>query len=281
MAKPADIGSKRLISLAPNTWVQWVTESSAVTALEILDPEFQWVSRQNDTLIKAYSPEDGYFLIPNEIQLRHSDRMPQRLRAYAALAQEKYDLPVYPVLVNILAPPSTATICNCFEQTFRGLYAKQDFKTINLWEIDAEVVFQQSLRPLLPFVPVMSGGNNVQSLQRAFNLLQTDEDLTELSSLLGFFARFVLSSDTIQQILRWDMTVLRESPWYQEIKEDGMLDEGRSLIFKQLHRRVGELTPEMRTQILALSLPQIEDLGEALLDFSSLSDLTNWLQEHL
>ncbi|TAG60340.1 MAG: DUF4351 domain-containing protein, partial [Oscillatoriales cyanobacterium] len=33
-------------------------------------------------------------------------------------------------------------------------------------------------------------------------------------------------------------------------------------------------------QIQTLSVEELEDLGEALLDFSEASDLTNWLNEH-
>jgi hypothetical protein len=36
----------------------------------------------------------------------------------------------------------------------------------------------------------------------------------------------------------------------------------------------------MQTQIQSLSLTQLENLGEALLDFSSPTDLLNWLQNH-
>ena len=120
MAKPADIGGKRLISLEPDSWVKWITESAEVTSLEILDPEFQWISRQNDALIKAYSPTDGEFLIPNELQLRYTDRMPRRMRAYAALAEEKYGLPAYPVLVNILQPSASVIVSHRYDSISRS-----------------------------------------------------------------------------------------------------------------------------------------------------------------
>jgi predicted transposase YdaD len=280
MVKPADIGGKRLISLEPNSWVKWVTQSADVTSLEILDPEFQWISRQNDALIKAYSPVDGEFLIPNELQLRYTTKMPRRMRAYTALAEEKYNLPAYPVLVNILPPSSTITVSDRFDSTFRGLQSRQDFKVINIWEIDAEMVFERSLSALLPLVPVMNGGDDLKLVQRACNLLRQDENLSELDQLLAFFAKFVFSTEAILDILRWDMTVLRESPWYQEIEEGGALKGEQSLILRQLARRIGEIAPEVRSQIQSLSLTQIESLGEALLDFSQPSDLVDWLQHH-
>ncbi len=108
--------------------------------------------------------------------------------------------------------------------------------------------------------------------------------MVELESLLAFFATFVLGSDVVRQIMRWDMAVLRESPWYQEILQEGEklgreegLQRERSLILKQLTRRVGTLTPEQLEQVQALSLDQLENLGEALLDFSAAADLEHWL----
>lgn len=44
--------------------------------------------------------------------------MPLRMRAYAALAQERYRLPTYPVLINIFPPPSTITVVNSYEEEF-------------------------------------------------------------------------------------------------------------------------------------------------------------------
>jgi predicted transposase YdaD len=74
------------------------------------------------------------------------------------------------------------------------------------------------------------------------------------------------------------MAVLRESPWYQEIRQEGRQEEGQSLILRQLTRRIGEVAPEMRLQVQALSLAQLEALGEALLDFSETADLDEWLR---
>ncbi len=74
------------------------------------------------------------------------------------------------------------------------------------------------------------------------------------------------------------MAVLRESPWYQEIELTGALREAQALIHRQLMRRIGEVAPDLQAQVQALSLAQLEALGEALLDFSEPADLVNWLQ---
>ena len=42
-------------------------------------------------------------------------------------------------------------------------------------------------------------------------------------------------------------------------------------------RRIGDVSPALRSQIQTLSLAQLESLGEALLDFTAPSDLESWL----
>jgi len=67
---------------------------------------------------------------------------------------------------------------------------------------------------------------------------------------------------------------LKETQVYREIKEEGE----RSLILRQLPRKVGELPQELRQGIETLSLSQLENLGVALLDFQGMDDLQAWLE---
>lgn len=220
MSKPADVSTKRLISLAPDNWVKWVTQIPDIVAGEILNSEFQWISRESDVLIRVESPQHGKFLVLNELQLRYKPEMPRRMRAYAALAEEKYNLPTYPVLINILKA-SDAEIPTSYASNIAGLRAIQDYRVINLWEVDVNIAFAQPLPSLLPFVPILKGGDNESTIRDALRILRADEQLNQLETVLGFFATFVLDSAIVQQILRWDMALLEQSPWYQEIFSKG------------------------------------------------------------
>ena len=51
-----------------------------------------------------------------------------------------------------------------------------------------------------------------------------------------------------------------------------------SLILRQLVRRLGTIQPETENSIRQLSVQELENLGEAVLDFKHPSDLTVWLQ---
>ena len=58
------------------------------------------------------------------------------------------------------------------------------------------------------------------------------------------------------------------------------LQSERGLVLRQLARRVGVLSQRAQASIARLSFEQLENLGEALLDFREARDLTRWLREH-
>jgi hypothetical protein len=62
--------------------------------------------------------------------------------------------------------------------------------------------------------------------------------------------------------------------------ERGQQDRERALIFLLLTQKMGELSQEQRDRISALSSEQLESLAIALLNFSAMSDLENWLANH-
>ncbi|BAZ04824.1 Rpn family recombination-promoting nuclease/putative transposase [Calothrix sp. NIES-3974] len=70
---------------------------------------------------------------------------------------------------------------------------------------------------------------------------------------------------------------LKETRVYREIKEEGRSQGEKSLVLRQLTKKLGELPQEVRSQVESLSLEQLENLGEALLDFSSMADFDAWL----
>lgn len=54
-----------------------------------------------------------------------------------------------------------------------------------------------------------------------------------------------------------------------------------SLILRQIMKRLGTIDPEMENRIRVLSLAQLENLGDEVLDFKTQADLTTWLQANL
>jgi hypothetical protein len=65
---------------------------------------------------------------------------------------------------------------------------------------------------------------------------------------------------------------------FAEGHEEGRHGEALALVRRLLFRRLGPLTGAAEERLAALSVAQLEDLGEALLDFARPSDLADWLR---
>jgi predicted transposase/invertase (TIGR01784 family) len=97
-------------------------------------------------------------------------------------------------------------------------------------------------------------------------------DLLE-TVLVSKFAK--LSRQEIQTMFL--LSDIKQTRIYQEAMEEG---ETR-LLLRLLSKRFGKISDRSIQTINKLSLEQLEDLGEALLDFSAITDLDNWLHFHI
>lgn len=78
---------------------------------------------------------------------------------------------------------------------------------------------------------------------------------------------------------------MRLAPLYQQDREQavqqgvqqGVQQEALKLVIRQLQRRFGEIPQNLEEIIRNLPVERLEDLGLALLDFDTLTDLDNWL----
>ncbi|WP_100208736.1 DUF4351 domain-containing protein, partial [Crocosphaera watsonii] len=74
----------------------------------------------------------------------------------------------------------------------------------------------------------------------------------------------------------FELADLKKTKVYQE----ALTEEAVKLVLRQLNRRLGEVPQSLIEQIGGLSVDVIEDLGEALLDFTTETDLRQWLEQH-
>lgn len=97
-------------------------------------------------------------------------------------------------------------------------------------------------------------------------------DLLE-TVLVSKFAK--LSCQEIQTMFL--LSDIKQTRVYQESMEEG---ETR-LLLRLLSKQFGKISDRSIQTINKLSLEQLEDLGESLLNFSVITDLDNWLQSHI
>ena len=233
--------------------------------MERLEGSFQWVGRETDVLLRVEDPEAGEFLVLIELQLRGDPRMAARLQAYAALAEEKFGLPVFVVLLIIL--PGGGQTATPFASTILGQEARRDFRTLLLWEQDARTAAQSGPPVLLPLVPVMRGGKDLDLLSKVLGRLRQSPEIAGMESLLAYFAGLVLGREAMLKLMRWDMETATGLTFYEEILNEGFekgMERGREtarhFLLHVLTRRFGSEATGLASALAPLDLDKLEGL---------------------
>lgn len=159
---------------------------------------------------------------------------------------------------------------------------RHEFDVIRLWECRQDDLLRYpGLLPLTILSQTEDKTQTLREIARRIEALPDKGEQSNVAAATSVLAGLVLDKAVIQQILREE--IMRGSVIYQDIVEQGIqqgIQRERSLILKLLNRQVNHLPPDITAQIQALSIDQLETLGEALLDFTSAADLVHWLERH-
>ncbi|XHR84658.1 MAG: Rpn family recombination-promoting nuclease/putative transposase [Gloeotrichia echinulata GP01] len=158
------------------------------------------------------------------------------------------------------------------------------YRVIRLWEQDpAPLLANPALLPLATLAKSDTPQALLEQVAAAVDMIEETESRRNISACVQVLAGLRFDKNLITQLFRED--IMQESVIYQDILQKGLqqgLQQGEqqgevAVILRQLTRRFGAIAPEIDQQIRALSITQLEDLAEALLDFTSLSDVINYL----
>ena len=227
--------------------------------------------------------ESDQMILHLEFQTDPDPKMSFRMLDYRTRVYRRFPKKTMRQVVIYLKETSSPLVQ---ENAFILPNTRHEYEVLRLWEIAAEKML--GLSGLLPLANLGKTPNRPEILRQVAAKIDNIEGRTEKSNLAAataILAGLVLSKEIIGSLLREE--IMRKSVIYQDIRESGKAqgrEEGRreeavSLILRLLNRRLGEISPTLDQQIQELSLEQLETLGEALLDFTSLTDLTTWLLE--
>jgi predicted transposase/invertase (TIGR01784 family) len=101
---------------------------------------------------------------------------------------------------------------------------------------------------------------------------QSETEIIDLITTIIVYKFTKLSRKEIITMLGLD---LEEPKAIREAKEEGE----KAITLRLLNRRLGNIPDDLLLQVQGLSLTQIEDLCDVLLDFTTVADLEGWLQQ--
>lgn len=277
---------KYLAEKFPAAFVSWLLPIDEPTSVQVLKTELIQEPIRADSLVFLQTDNQILHL---EFETRPYSDPPIAFRMldYYVRLKRQYSCSINQVVIFLQQTASEQV----FVSEYTDANTRHGYRVIRLWEQDPALLL--SVPGLLPLATLSQTNSPRTLLEQIATRIAIIEEPTQQADLLActqVLAGLRFEKNLIRQLFRKE--TMRGSVIYQEIREDGLLegrqlgllegrkDEALSFLTRQLTRRIGAIAPETREQIQTLSVEELEDLGEALLDFSEASDLTNWLNEH-
>jgi predicted transposase/invertase (TIGR01784 family) len=271
------------------------TENYQFTSREVKQLSF----RLDGLFYPNISSEDKPFYLV-EVQFQPEPDLYYRIFAELFLFLRQYK-PVCPWAVVVIYP--SRSIERKIPLQFDDFLALNRVTIIYLDELeaDSQSLGIQLLQIILAKEELVV--NQAKSLVNQARIELTEETIQKnFIDLVEQILVYKLPTKTREEIeAMFGLEDLKKTRFYQDVKAEGIAEgisqgiaqgisqgiaEGESrgrtqealnLVLRQIKRKFPQISTETETKIRELSLEQLENLGEALLDFQSEDDLVNWL----
>ena len=273
-------------------------------SVEFLDKEIftdvtEGERHEVDLVVKArFRGQPSFLVIHVEHQAQAQGDFPRRMFCYFARLHQKHGLPVYPIALFSYAQPQRAEPVE-YRVEFPDLEVLAfRFRVVQLNRLD----WHNFVERTNPIAAALMAKMRIQPTERPWVKLACLDLLGKLQldparrALISGFVDTYLRL-TIEEQKVFDDELKKSEPerqervmeivtsWMEQGIEQGIeqgvkqgqQQEAQSLVLRMLGKRLGSLEREIEGRIAELSVEQLEELAEALLDFHAASDLTNWL----
>lgn len=264
---------KFLIETFPTDFANWLL-GKPVTLTEISAAELSLEPIRPDALM-LFESEDTILHI--EAQTQIDKAIPFRMLDYRVRGHRRYPQKAMKQVVIYLRKTQSEL---AYQTTFALENTQHQFEVIRLWEQPLDIFLNTP--GLLPFAPLSNAKDKAAALTqvaKAIETLPTKQERDNITASAYILAGLVLDQAVTERILV--ESIFEESVTYQAIIERGRVkgvqQAKKELVLQLLNRKVGSVSQSIEAKIDQLPLEQVENLGEALLDFDTSEDLNRWL----
>jgi predicted transposase/invertase (TIGR01784 family) len=271
---------KYLAETYPEQFAAWAL-GRRLKSVEVLKTELSIEPVRADSVMLLKG--EGLILhLEFQVEAISDPPLPLRMLDYWVRLHRLYRMPVHQAL--ILLKPTKVDV----PDEFRAERTSHRYDVVRMWEQEPEELLKrEGLIPLAVLGRMKSAQGLLTEVAERVGQVREKERRRELSGCAQLLAGLRFEKVLIRKFFREG--VMRESVIYQEIVEEGLREglqkglqqglqqEALTMVMRLLTRLLGKVDVRTRRRIEKLSLSQLEDLGEALLDFREKSDLTRWL----
>jgi predicted transposase YdaD len=247
---------------------------------------------ETDLLVQAqFQGEPSFFLIHVENQAKAQANFGKRMFRYFARLSQKYDLPIYPVVVFSYDQPKQAAASQFRVEFPEFRVLEFNYRVIQLNRLNWRDYLGQAnpVASALMAKMQIAPEDRPQVKAQCLRLLVTLRlDPARMQLISGFVDTYLNLTESEEQAFQEELGRIEPeaqeqvmqivTSWMRTGIEQGRREGEVSIVMRLLKRKVGELDPEVEAQVRNLPDSQLEELSEALLDFLHMRDLTDWLR---
>ncbi|MBD2099502.1 Rpn family recombination-promoting nuclease/putative transposase [Leptolyngbya sp. FACHB-261] len=264
---------KYLAEQYPAQFIRWLLTTEAAD-IRVLKTELGNEPIRADALTFLQTSNQ---LLHLEFQTRPDADMPLRMLDYWVRLYRQYRCSIEQVVIFL--KPTTSELV--FVEEFRVEQTWHGYRVIRLWEQDpAPLLADPALLPFAVLAQTNSPEALLEQVAAQVAMIEAPAERKSISTCTQVLAGLRFEKELIRTVFREEL--MQESVIYQDILQKGLqqgMQKGElKIILSLLARQLGSLPPDLQAQIQQLSLARLEALGEALLDFSTLEDLSSWLR---
>lgn len=272
---------------------------------EFLDQELSQVVRDAelgkrlaDKLVKVWrlNGQEAWVLLHVEVQNQEEGEFGERVFTYFYRLKDRYNVPI--VSMVILGDDRSAWRPSTFDQNLWGCGVHFWFPIVKL--VDYQSRWAELEESQNPFAIVVMAHLKTKETRKDLQarrewkfrltrmLYERDYARQDILNLFRFLDWLLELPEPLKQGFREDLKRYeedRQMPYVTSIERMGIaegleqgLEQERSLIFRLLNRRVGVVPEKTIAELRLLPFDRLENLAEALLDFTNLDDLNEWLK---
>jgi predicted transposase YdaD len=260
---------KILAEKYPEDFVRWLIGGES-TDITVLKTELSLEPIRADSVIFIQT-NNRFLHIEFQTLTLSNPPIPFRTLDYSVRLKRQYKCPVVQVVIFLQETDNEIA----FTEQYVDDTTIHRYRAIRMWEQDSSLFLGNSA--LLPLAPLCRTDSPRELLSQVAEEVARIADRETRQNTAGYteiLAGLRFEKDLIRQLLSED--IMQESVIYQDILQKG---EER-VIIRLLNRRLGEIEPLLLDRIRGLSLDKLDVLTDALLDFSDISDLVNWLDHN-
>ena len=269
-----DNACKYLAEQYPADFVHWLLGVTA-SKIEVLKTELTLEPIRADSVTFLQTANQ---ILHIEFQTLPKSRTPLNFRMldYSVRLKRQYKCPVTQVLIFLQETDNEVA----FTEEYRDHTTIHKFEIVRLWEQDLTPFLDNpALLPLATLTRTNSPQSLLSQVAQKVATIPDREQRQNIAGCVEVLAGLRFDKDLVRQFLRED--IMKESVIYQDILQQGRKLGEESLILRLLNRRFGNVDQLLIQKVQVLSVEQLENLGEALFDFSEVADLVTWLNRKI